>query len=738
MIEEPSEQELKAKREAAISRIESLGSTLSKSRDEAVEARAQSGIEDDWLEDEESYEGIDDANRDIYRNRSKPLSPEGGSDRSRPSELRSRVFLNITRPYVDAAAAKVADMLLPTDEQNWALEETPIPDMLKSAQDNSPLINPDGSPVVQMLPGPDGQPTQKQMTVADQAKMILDKAKDAAKAAEKRIDDWLAECNYNSEVRKVIEDCARLGVGVMKGPYPVMQKRTRISKSGGLTQVEEETLLVPESRCISPWNLYPDPNCGADIHRGTHIWEKDRISKRMLQDLLDDPSYIQETIEMCLAEGPQKKEMDKPSIEKGEGSLESKDQFDIWYYTGYIDQEDMEAAGCGCLDRQVPAVVVMVNDHVIKAAINPLDSGEFPYDVMVWQRRSDYWAGVGVGRQMRASQRMLNAATRNMMDNAGLSAGPQLVMRRSVVEPADGKWEFSPRKVWYVLEDAEGSVNEAFAAINIPSMQQELINIIQLAQKMAEDTTGLPMLMQGQQGAAPETVGGMQMLNNNASTVMRRIARTFDDMVTEPHIRRYYEWLLLYGEDEAEKGDYKIIARGSSALVERDIQNQTIAQMGAMVVNPAFGIDPKRWVAEYFKSQRLDPRNFQYTEEEMQQMAEAAAQAPQQDPNQVRAEAMIQTANIRANAELQKATLVQNSDVQELNLKAQEANLERQHQRELAQMSYQMKLMEFAEKRNLSLEQLKAQLAEVAMKEKNKREIYQDEANLRRQTGQGI
>ena len=32
-------------------------------------------------------------------------------------------------------------------------------------------------------------------------------------------------------------------------------------------------------------------------------------------------------------------------------------------------------------------IITMVNCRVIKAAINPLDSGEFPYDVMVWQRR---------------------------------------------------------------------------------------------------------------------------------------------------------------------------------------------------------------------------------------------------------------------------------------------------------------------------------------------------------------
>jgi hypothetical protein len=79
---------------------------------------------------------------------------------------------------------------------------------------------------------------------------------------------------------------------------------------------------------------------------------------------------------------------------------------------------------------------------------------------------------------------------------------------------------------------------------------------------MAEDVTGLPQIMQGQQGQAPETVGGMQILQNNAGTVLRRIAKTYDDRITEPHVRRYYEWLMTYGDD-AEKGDFQIDARGS-------------------------------------------------------------------------------------------------------------------------------------------------------------------------------
>ena len=290
-----------------------------------------------------------------------------------------------------------------------------------------------------------------------------------------------------------------------------------------------------------------------------------------------------------------------------------------------------------------------------------------------------------------------------------------------------------------MMEDAAGNVQEAFAAINIPSMQAELMGIIQYAMKMAEDVTGLPMLLQGQQGAAPETVGGMQMLNNNASTVMRRLARTYDDKITEPHIRRYYEWLLLDPDvPESEKGDYKIIARGSAALVERDIQNQTIAQMGAMVINPAFGVDPKKWYAEWCKSQRLDPRTFQYTEEEMKAIEEQAAANPPQDPRAITAQATVEATKIRTEA----MVAVSNADVaekqQQRDLDLQDAREERQFKLEMARLTRDTKMMELSEKRNQSINQIKAQLADTAIKEKNKREIFNAEKNLALTKGEGI
>ena len=43
-----------------------LGLALSNSRTEAVKFRKTSGIEDEWLRDEEYYEGVDNVNRGEY------------------------------------------------------------------------------------------------------------------------------------------------------------------------------------------------------------------------------------------------------------------------------------------------------------------------------------------------------------------------------------------------------------------------------------------------------------------------------------------------------------------------------------------------------------------------------------------------------------------------------------------------------------------------------------------------
>ena len=203
-------------------RAEFLQTLLTK-RGEAIAGRSGSGIETEWTEDEEHYQGIDDANRafqtanQLHRSKNigvTPLAKQGAT--------RSKVFLNITRPYVDAASARVSDMLLPTDDRSWEIKATPIP-RLSEAQ---------LSTLAQAMRLADAM--QAQQALEEQA----EQAAQAAKKMQTAIEDPLVESNWHGEVRQVIEDSARIGSGVLKGPFPV-QRTVRLTKRNPTTGMVE-------------------------------------------------------------------------------------------------------------------------------------------------------------------------------------------------------------------------------------------------------------------------------------------------------------------------------------------------------------------------------------------------------------------------------------------------------------------------------------------------------------------
>ena len=717
-------------------KVEAFGASLAKKREEAVSGKVGCGIEDDWTADEEAYQGVDDANRDSAY---KPASPNGSFQASRKgSGARSTVYLNITRPYVDAASARVSDMLLPNDETNWDIRPTPIPEGTFAPAPVAPAAP------VPAMPGQNpamGMPPVEQAAPAapvDPLEQLKEQARMASLKAKTQIEDWLVQCQWHSEVRKALEDCARIGTGILKGPTPA-KRYSRVSRNeGGMLSLAIEQSIAPETKRIDPWNFYPDPACGEDVHNGAYVWELDRITAKQLRELKGVPGYLEEQIDKVLEMGPKGTKIEA-GFKAAKVKVNDSDKFEVWYFYGLAEREDLEAAGVDIPldgDVSVPAVVTMVNDIVIKAALNPLDSGEFPYDMMPWQRRAGVPYGMGVARQINTPQRMLNAATRNMMDNAAFTAGPQLIVRKGAIEPADGVWALTPRKLWWITDGSDvQAAKDAIIAINIPTQQEQLNNIIQFALKMAEDVTGLPMLMQGAQGSAPDTVGGMTIVNNNASVVLRRIIRTFDDRVTEPHIRRYYEYLMMYGEDDTMKGDFHIDARGSTALIERDFQNNEAAQILQMSLNPAYDISPKKAMVEYLKSRRFDAKRFELSDEERKGREQAPPPPPPAvEVAKIRAESDMQITQTKGQIELKKTQMSAEASIhktdadtdrdtvmiqagQEKNRIAQEASM-----RELS-MKLQLAQLDYASKHQITLDELKAKLATDAAKINLTREL---------------
>lgn len=737
--------ETEQEKSARMAEIERFSEIIRDKRKDAVEARRASGIEEIWQGDEDAYEGRDKYNRKVG-GLTKPRTMDGAvTETKKAPPGRSTVIPNITRPYCDAAAARVSDMLIPTDDRNWAIQATPDPKLVNNLENPNPADGMDGKPMMKpaevaqgdpMAPpqqpqqpaqqpgleaGMPSQPPQPMVpvTVGEVAQQTIDAANKAAKRAQTVIDDWLVECQYNAEVRKVIECIGRIGTGILKGPVPEKKKARSVSKTPGGWVVKIEEKVVPVSKFVNPWNFYPDPNCGDDIKKGSFCFERDNVTARELKELKgqSESGYIDEMIELCLEEGAIGTQ-DSARKRTDSSKQSDKDLYDIWYFHGYVSERDMKAAGCECDKDYAPCVVTMVNDRIIKITMSPLDSGELPYDVLVWQQMVGHWAGIGVSSQIRTCQTSLTKAVRSMDENAMLSSGPQIIIDSSKIEPADGKWHLTPNKIWRKKLNAEGvdDVRQAFTIVTIETRQIELLNIINYWTKAAETITGLPMLLQGQQGNAPPTLGATQIVNNNGSTVLRRIARTFDDNGTVPHIGRYYEWLMLHGPEDA-KGDFQIEARGSSALVERDLQSQALMSLLGASVNSAYQLDPAKVMIEVLKSQRFDPKIVVLDDE---QKAEMANRQPPEDPRitaaKIAADARMKLEEMDDKDVADHALAEARLEMQRQQFEAQQADLDRQNALAVAVINERMKSTELTSGERNTLAKIKAELAQTSAK----------------------
>jgi hypothetical protein len=696
-----------SERRVKLQRLESLGRALSATLKEAIDGRSTSGIEIIWAEDEEHFEGIDDANRGFVTTTgtiSKPPYQLPSADVTK----QSIEFPNITRPYVEAAAAKVGDIFMPTDGSlPWKLTNTPIPDLIEQATGG---LKPE---VIEGLASINAsEETTMQVLQAEQghAQALIEEAKEKAKRASKRIEDWHIEGQWQAQVREVVDDSAKAGTGVIKGPVPTA-KRKQMYRDGALIMEKE---ITPTSKRIDYWNCYPDPACGNNIQNGRYHWERDYLTPKQLFDLKQDPDYIGSQIDLCLEEGPQKKRETRKLADGRQ--LEDKDVFEVWYFYGFADRDDLEAANVPMKENMgpvlIPAMFTMVNDRVIKGSLNPLDTGEFPYDYLPWQRRKNSPWGFGVGRQIRTPQRIVVAATRVMLTNAGRAAGPMLVLRNKV-KKSDGTTDITPWGVYYIPDSAQDQdAQKAAQLIEIPALTAELMQIIEFGLKLAEDVTGLPLLLQGQAGSAPETLGGQQLVDRNATGVLRRLARNIDDCLTEPHLRRYYAYLLLYGPDDMEKGEFVLDARGTTAMVDRELYKQETSQLLQASLNPQFKLDPAKTMAENLRANNRNPADFQYSDEDW---AKVQASQAQQKPDP-RAQATIEAAKIKVDGDTKARTETSKQTLAELQFKAVEAAKQRQHDKAMADIAFQQRLVEFAQEQRISLDDAKAKLSDTVIK----------------------
>lgn len=628
----------------------------------------KSATEEKWIEDLCAYHGRDDDG--VRTNRTDAPSQAPSS---------SRATFNRTRRKTRAMGARLKEMLFPADDSNWSIEPTPAPSLTAEAERATQKALEAQQAAAQ---GGDAAAAQKEQAEADRLSAVLEEASTRCEAMRREIDDMLVECRYEAACRKVIDDAAKLGAGIIKGPVLENAKRRPWVKvqvvDPQTNEASEEYQMAapfatPTFRWVDPWSFFPAGEDEGDMER--HL-----MKKSDLRALAREPGFDKDAIRRLLIAGPDQKGPDYIGHLRNIAGDEvvSKDIYQVWEYNGPIDAEKVadvamamgdqgmhaEAAAADPLD-DMHVNLWFCRGEILKAGPYTLDSGESLYSMFVMEAEEQSRWGKGIPRIMRDPQIALKAGWRAMLDNGGYALGPHIVLNPEKIEPADGNWDMRGPKIWH-LKGVLGPQEKAFDQFQVNMNQEQLANIIGLAERFIDEETGLPQIATGEQTEpTTKTVGGMALLISQGNLTFREIVKRFDDGVTVPNLQRAYDWKMQFGENEAIKGDYKVHARGVSALVMREIESQNL-----LMVSSVYGADDpdikgdkvKRAV---FRALSLDPEEYIRTPTERAKWIEEQQQGPSDaDIKQMEMEVRREETDAKiAIAEMETASRLQEAEI---------------------------------------------------------------------------
>lgn len=635
-------------------------------------------IEQRWLEDLRQFHG----RYDELTEKALAASPN-----------KSRLFVNMTRTKTHSWEARLGDLLFPTDDKNWAITSTPVPklgrDMAKVQgkidetlhQVNAHIATGNvaaAAPLVQ----------QGEDLVAKRAELeaTLTEAKERAELMETEIHDQFVESKYDIRARDAIRDMMRLGTAIMKGPVTAQQMRRRweqvANDATGDYGLQVSPDPKPEYVRVDPWAFFPDMSSpDPDSFEFTferHLWNRKDLraaSKRL--------GFIEEATKELLRQDPRGvlppyyAQLQTITSNTNQFGLEKR--FQVWEYHGSIQDNELEliAEATGNPDlidhvmgnpmAELRVIMFFCQGILLKIAPHTLDSGDSLYSLVPFEPDDTSPFGFGVPYLMRDSQKAINSAWRMTMDNAALSVGPQVVIDRRAITPSDGEMSLKPRKIWYMNTSSITKMPEGykpFMQFKIESGQLELERIVNMARQFADDETNMPPIAYGEQGShLTKTAQGLSMLMNSANVVFRRVVKQWDDGMTVPNLRRAYDWNMQFSKRTEIKGDFNVEARGSSVLLVRELQSQTLLNMLTQFsANPVLG--PLMKVAPAFRkfvqTQMITASDIVKSDEEIREDQQAAANAAKQganlDPNK---QAELQSKERIAQAENERAVAVE-------------------------------------------------------------------------------
>lgn len=618
--------------EEELEELASLGSILKSKYTEYKDARDD--IEDDWIEDLRAFMGQYDP--DVLSK----IQSKGD---------RSQVYVGLTRTKVLAAYSRITDLLFQPGQKFFSIEKTPL--------SKQPLVEQElaerAALEIQQAAEQVGTAGIEELVMARLGELteeIEAETEQRVKNMEEAILDQAVENNLEGKMKDAIMEQVIFGTGAMKaGTLRIEKDHKWIKGDEGFNLIYEENAM-PEMEAVSIFDLYPDPHA-TSVDDMRDIFRRHIISRTEFNALKDYPGFNIDLINECIEMNPEgnhdeaQHEVDRRNIANVNDSNTNTEKFEVLEFWGSLNGHDLEDAGVEFgedddLSMEYDANIWMVSGKVIKAQLNPLPGGVIPYFIFPYEKNPHAFWGTGVPRMMRDSQATMNAATRIYLDNVALSSGPMVEVNTDIMASGEDPTELYP---WRVFLREGGDGNQPMVRFYQPqSNSPALVSVIELFRRFADETTALPSYTHGQtQSSLNRTATGISILMSNANIVLKSVIKNIDDFLTKPMIRSLYDWNMTWNENENVKSDMRIVAKGSTALIQKEVQSQRLLQFLSLINNPldAQMINREKLLTDIAKSLDIDPDEVIKTDKEMmdEQALQQAILASQQggEANQV-------------------------------------------------------------------------------------------------------
>ena len=608
--------------------IMSLGSRLSDVFTEYKDSRKET--ENEWLSDLRQFQGLYEP--DVLA-------------RLNESGARSKVFVGLTRTKVMAAYSRIVDLLFQHGDSFFGIEPTPIPqlDPLKMMQLREMAV----SQVIAasgMMPEENEDLIVARLQELEEEFLEVEKeiAQTAADQMKIEIHDQLVESNAEQKLKEAILESCIFGSGAIKAGTVRIDRVQSYSRmedpmTGGmgfaLSQIEK---AMPEVESVSIFDLYPDPYC-TNLDDCEGLFRRHVLTRSQLRDLADRPGFDADMIRYLIKNNRQgnhteeEHERTRRRIAGINEHAESSNRFEVIEYWGEIDGHELEEHGVEMpedadLSEYFSACVWFSGGKVIKVMLNPIMGYKIPYHIFPYEKSPHQFWGTGVPRMMRDSQVTMNAATRIWIDNLALSSGPMMEVNTDLLAAGEDPTDIHPWRV-FLREGGDGSM-PAVRFYQPIANANGLNQIVELFRRFADETTSLPSYTHGEQTRSlNKTATGISMLMGAANVALKSTIKNIDDFLLEPMIEALFHFNMEFGTNEKAKGDLKIIPRGSTALVQKEVQSQRLLQFLSLVSNPmdAAMIDRTQLLRDIAQSLDIDPDEVIKSEERLQ--AEQALQA---------------------------------------------------------------------------------------------------------------